>query len=247
MNKMKNKKTVLLASLLLGILLTACGKHVKTATTYYSLVSRSANYSFIRLEADGNFYNNRGLTGTYEINDGKIKFFENNGGTTEGFLDGDYLFYFVYDKGKDKIPDSESFSIKVSDTHSNFTFTEDGSFTEIVKYADPTSAGAWKGTYKREGNILRLSMVMKGGEQVERVYGIKDGMMYNAYSCDESLFDADSIATVEEAERKAAEKETGILGVLLIVIIMLVVLAAVIFIIVYSQKKKQKDFDKSEK
>ena len=247
MYSMKHLKYAAFACLFMLLLLAGCGKHVKTATTYYTLVNRAPNYDFFRLEADGNFVSGRGLKGSYELKKGVVTFSENEGGKTEGYIEGNYLFYFAYDKGTEKIPDGERFNVKISDTHSNFTFSEDGSFTEIVKYSDPTSANAWKGTYVRSGNILTLTMTMQDNTEVVRVYGIRDGLMYNAYSCDESLFDADAIATVEEAEKKAAEKETGILGVVLIVVIMLIVLALIFFIIIFSQKKKQRDMEDSTK
>ena len=250
MNKMKKKRicALFMAFMCCLSLLAACGKHVKTATTYYSMVTVYPNYNFYRLEANGNFYNNRGMKGTYELKDGVVTFDDEAGGKSEGYIEGDYLFYFAYDKGKDKIPDENLFNAKVNDTHTNISFNDDGSFNVVIKDADPTEASEWKGSYVREGNIITCSMIMKEGDTFTQVYGVRDGLLYNAYCSDESLFDADIIATIEEAEKKAKEQETGVLGVILIVVIMLAVLALVIFIIIFSQKKKMSEMeDKSKK
>jgi len=243
MNNMKKKKTMILALCLLVLtgMLAGCGRHVKTATTYYSMVTAYPNYNFYRLEKDGDFYNNRGMKGTYEIKNKTVTFKDEAGGISEGYLDGDYLFYFAYDKGKEKIPDGNLFNAKVNDTHSNISFKDDGSFSVLVKEADPTEANAWKGSYVREGNIITCTVKMRNGGDFTQVYGVRDGLLYNAYCSDDSLFDSDVIATIEEAEKKARDQESGMLGVVLIVSIMLAVLALIVFIIIYSQKKKQKE------
>lgn len=223
------------------LLLAGCGNRISETTMFYSMVTSPSEY-YIRLEKDGDFVNNAGLNGTYEINGDEVTFHDVVGGETTGYLvDDKYLFYFAYDGNDNTIPDSDTFSTAVYDgIRTTITFNDDGTMDKYI-YQENIYNYQLLGTYERQGNLITCTFVSKNGDKSTQTYGIYNGTLYEVLSSDTEDFTETQIASISQL-KLTQEEEVSVLAVVMIVIALLAIFV-IIFYLMYALKKTKKNND----
>lgn len=233
---MYKKKAKLILAVLFLLCLCGCGKHLDKTTTFYSLVT-SPDKNYIRLEADGDYLYSLHQSGKYEIKNGVITLHDSTGGTFTAYLDGEYIFYMPYDGNDSKIPDSNVFEVSVYDgMRSTFSFHEDGTVNQDI--VDGLFDFHLVGKYERQGNIITCSYVSSDGTTTN-VFGVKNGLLYSAFSSDESRFNEDDIAAMEVIDNNGSEDDVNVVAVIIILVIFVLMLGIVVFVIFKTRSGKQ--------
>ena len=231
MNNMSDKKRIIFLFLLIMVLslLTGCGRTLSKTTTYYSLVV-SPSDSYIRLESDGDFVDSLGLKGKYEIKGDKISFDEEVGANYNGYIEDKYLYYYAYDANDAKIPEEGNFDAEITDgQRTSFVFSADGSVTEHI-YQEALYDITLKGSYERKGKLITCTYDSSTEDKIVRTYYVRDGVLYDLYTSDESHFSAEEIEKMEKLDQSADDGEASVLAVVIIVAILMIVFALIIFV-----------------
>lgn len=235
---MKKKLSILLV--LLSLFLVGCGNRVDETTMFYSMVTSPSEY-YIRLEKDGDFYNNAGLSGTYELKDDKVTFYDEIGSVSEGYiLEDKYLLYVSYKGFEDLIPDDEKFDVVVFDgLRTTITFKSDGTMEKYI-YQENVYNYQLIGSYERNGDLITCTYGTKSGETTTQVYAVHDGVLYEVLSSDKSDFTETQIASMDKLVLKP-EEEVNVLAVVMVAIGVVVIIAIVFLLIRVISKNNNKD------
>lgn len=236
---MNRKKSIIFLMILAAVLIlfSGCSRKLKKTTTFYSLdFSHSLNY--IRLGSDGNYTDSIGLSGTYEIDGDKIIFSEETGSTYNGYMTDSYLYYFAYDGSDQKIPEGNSFDVQAYDgKRTTIYFSADGSVKEHI-YQQGIYDFEINGKYSRDGNLITCTYGSQGTE-FDIIYYVRDGVLYEAYTSDESRFPAEDIEKMEQLDEAAEEGEASILAVVLIVVILMLIIGLIVFVMIRTKKNRE--------
>ncbi|MGN0164833.1 MAG: hypothetical protein ACI39R_01490 [Lachnospiraceae bacterium] len=236
---MKNKIGLLII-FVCSCFLVGCGNRVDETTIYYSMVTSPSEY-YIRLEKDGDFYNNAGLEGTYTLNDDKVTFTDTVGGKTTGYLvDDNYLFFMSYDGNDKKIPAEDKFDVAVYDgTRTTITFNSDGTMEKHI-YQENIYDYKITGTYERSDKFIKCTYITRYGETTTQTYGVYDGVLYEVLSSDKNDFTPVQAASIDSLDF-IEDEEVSLLAVVMIVVALIVIFALIFYFIFALQKLNKKN------
>ncbi len=210
--------------------LTGCNGKISETTMFYSMITAPSEY-YIRLEKDGDFVNNAGLNGTYEIKGDKVTFHDEVGSESTGYLiDNTYLLYIAYDGNDNKIPDGDTFDVSVFDgTRTTLTFNADGTMDKYI-YWENLYNYQLLGTYERDGDFIKCTIVSKSGAKTVQTYAVHDGVLYEVLSADKNDFSDAAVASISQL-KLPVEEEVSVLAVVMIVLMLIVIIGTVVFLI----------------
>ena len=222
------------------LVLTGCNGKISKTTMFYSMITSPSEY-YIRLEEDGDFVNNAGLNGTYEIKGDKVIFYDEIGSESVGYLiDDTYLFYIAYDGNDNKIPDSDTFDVSIFDgTRTTLTFNADGTMDKYI-YWENLYNYQLLGTYERDGNFIRCTFVSTSGAKTVQTYGVYNGVLYEVMSADVNDFNDAAVASISQL-KLPEEEETSILAVVMIVLMLIVIIGTVVLLIYKLNKNSNRN------
>lgn len=256
MFNIKKKVALFVSALtLMTVALTGCAsKTLKNTTMYYSMQTNPSSL-YLRLQADGEYVDSTGLSGTYEINDDVVTFNESYGSVYERRLihDQKYLLYFAYDGYDDLVPDTDTFDLVAFDgKRTTLTFKEDGYFEEWI-YQEGYMEYNAIGSYVRDGDFLTVTIPHADEDDTIMTYAIYEGVVYEVYSSDTSDFTDPEVASMSQIKFDDDGEPLNTLAVVMIVGIVLI-LFAIIIIFIYKLKdntktknsKKLKNADKNK-
>lgn len=220
--------------------LVGCGDRLSETTMFYSMIVNPSEY-YIRLENDNEFVNSMGLSGYYSISGDQVTFTDTIGSQSVGYLiDDKHLLYTAYDGNDTKIPEGDTFDASVFDgMRTTITFNSDGTMEKYI-YQENIYNFQVLGTYERNGQFIRCTFGSRDGAESVQTYGIRDGILYEAFSSDTSEFDEVQAASISELRFKT-EEEISTLAVVIIVVILILIFAVIFFLIFKLQKIRDKN------
>ncbi len=244
----KNISFIILVMISMMIFAGCDNKKLDETEIYYSTMSNPAEF-YIRLEADGDYINGAGLSGKYELEDEKITFKESNGGVTEGYLvnDGKYIFYNAFDGYGDRIPEADKFDITCFDgARTSLIFKEDGKMEKYI-YEENYMDYHFGGTYERKGNLIVCTYNSSEGTPYTQMYGIYDGVLYEAFSSVREDFSEKDLASVDQLGFEDNGEPVSILAVVMIGIVLAIIFAIIMFFLFALGKNNKKKASKGRK